>query len=223
MKYIMAPGRGVEQRDVGRIEPAGGQRRDGQRLVLPVLDAMHRRLVRARHPPASRTTRRSCACPSFQSSSLARPKPDHGAALRADQILGGDADGPAEPRGLRHRPGPGCAPTSAGGSWGSPPCRRGARTSSCRTGSSAASAGFPAWRRVSAIGCGMGASRCHVGCWPSLSYRPRAASPRAGTQGNTALRCAALGTGYFADAKFRHDRGRCFGAKFSGQHRASRP
>jgi hypothetical protein len=28
-----------------------------------------------------------------------RRKPDHGAALRADEILTGDADGPAEPRG----------------------------------------------------------------------------------------------------------------------------
>ena len=39
--------RPIEERDVGRIEPAGGERRHGQRLVSTVLDAVHCGLVSA--------------------------------------------------------------------------------------------------------------------------------------------------------------------------------
>src|SRR5438128_2416465 len=39
--------RRIEESDVGRVEPAGGERRHGQRFVSPVLDAVHRGLVSA--------------------------------------------------------------------------------------------------------------------------------------------------------------------------------
>ncbi len=89
--------RRIDQTDIRRIEPPAGQRAHRQRLVFAVWNDIERFLALARilggfMPDAD---------VSFTGEPLLvlRREPDHGAALRADEIVGGDADGPAQPRG----------------------------------------------------------------------------------------------------------------------------
>jgi len=82
---------------IGWVEPTASERAHHQRLVFAEGDDIQRLLALARIlgilvPDADVGL-------AGEPLLVLRRKADHGAALRADQIIGGDADGPAEPRG----------------------------------------------------------------------------------------------------------------------------
>src|SRR6185312_1573132 len=89
--------RRIDEADVRRIEPACGQRTYCHRLVLAERDDVERLLALAcifrRAVPDADVI---CTLEPFL---VLGGEPDHGAALRAHEIIGGNADGPAETRG----------------------------------------------------------------------------------------------------------------------------
>ena len=92
-------GRRVEQRDVGRSQFSARQRPDRKRVVFPVGHTVHRALMRRcvfqrREPDAFHV------CTRLPRLGLGVTQSHHRPALRADEIVGGDAHRPAEPRGL---------------------------------------------------------------------------------------------------------------------------
>src|SRR3979490_3396004 len=81
----------------GGVEPAAGERADDEGLIFAMWDDVQRFLAQARVlgilvPDADETL------PGKPLLVLRREAND-GAALRADEIVGGDTDGPAQPRG----------------------------------------------------------------------------------------------------------------------------
>ena len=92
-------GRGIEQGDVRIAELAARERADGKSFVASIGNTMHRVLVCAgiieRFEPNAFHVR--AGLPLIR---LGAAETDHRAALRADEVLAGDADGPPEARGL---------------------------------------------------------------------------------------------------------------------------
>ncbi|MHC2618848.1 hypothetical protein ACVIW2_000880 [Bradyrhizobium huanghuaihaiense] len=91
------PRRRVDQADVGRIEPAARERADRERLIVPERNHVQRLLALAC------VLRRAVPDPDIVFAGepfvVLGAKPDHRAALAAYQVVGGDADGPAQTRG----------------------------------------------------------------------------------------------------------------------------
>ncbi len=85
--------RRVDQANIGRVEPAAGERAHRQRLVFAEGDDVQRLLALARIL--------GILVPDADVSLTGKPllvlrgEPDHRAALRADEVVCGDADGPA--------------------------------------------------------------------------------------------------------------------------------
>ena len=91
------PRRRIDQADIGRIEPAARKRTYRERVVLTERHDIERLLAlacvfRRAMPDADIVLPREPFL-------VLRGKPDHGAALGADEVIGGDTHRPAEPRG----------------------------------------------------------------------------------------------------------------------------
>src|SRR3954468_3375213 len=90
------PRRRIDETDVRRVEPAARQRADCERLILPERNHIQRLLALAC------VLGRAVPDPDIVFAGepflILRYKTDHGAALRADEIVGGDADGPPQTR-----------------------------------------------------------------------------------------------------------------------------
>src|SRR6516162_1179929 len=91
--------RGVEQRDVRRVEPAAGERCHGERLVAAVGHAFHGRLMGGCvvWGAVPNTDHVLSGTPFFV---FCETEPDDRPALRADEILARQPDGPTETGGL---------------------------------------------------------------------------------------------------------------------------
>src|SRR5712672_4078799 len=88
--------RRIDQADVGWVEPAAGERADDEGLIFAMWDDVQRFLAQARVL--------GILVPDADVSLTGKPllvlrrEANDGAALRADEIVGGDTDGPAQPR-----------------------------------------------------------------------------------------------------------------------------
>ena len=89
-------GRGVYQTNIRRIEPAAGKRAHRHRLVPPERHDVERFLALA--CILGRAVPDADIIFAGEKLFVLRRKADHRAALRADEIVTGNADGPAEPR-----------------------------------------------------------------------------------------------------------------------------
>ena len=87
--------RRVDQADVRRIEPPAGKRAHRQRLILAERNHVERLLALAR--VLGGTVPDADIVFTGEPIVVLGAKPDHRAALRADEIVGGNADSPAEP------------------------------------------------------------------------------------------------------------------------------
>ena len=96
---IIWPGR-IDQADVGRVEASVRERRDHHGAIAPVRHRMHRVLVRRGvldrlEPHPGHVLARKPLL-------VLRMQADHGPALLADEVFGGDPDGPVQACGLGH-------------------------------------------------------------------------------------------------------------------------